>query len=65
MPDLIIVVLVLAGLGTFFGFIAMFADTYGSDLEKYIVSRNPQHAGDVERLTVEYNQKQAKRDLHL
>lgn len=31
--------------------------TYGSDLEKYIVNRNPQNAGDVERLTFEYNQR--------
>ena len=32
-------------------------ETYGSDLERYIVNRNPQNAGDVERLTFEYNQK--------
>ena len=44
---------------------SFFTETYGSDLEKYIVSGNPQHAGDVERLTTEYNQRQAKRDLHL
>jgi hypothetical protein len=31
--------------------------TYGSSLEHYITSRNPQHSGDVERLTVEYNMK--------
>lgn len=30
---------------------------YGSGLEYYITSRNPQHSGDVERLTVEYNMK--------
>ena len=30
---------------------------YGSSLEHYITSRNPQHSGDVERLTVEYNMK--------
>jgi hypothetical protein len=29
--------------------------TYGSSLEQYIVEHNPRHAGDVERLTVEYN----------
>jgi hypothetical protein len=34
--------------------------TYGSSLEQYISERNPQHGGDVERLTVEYNMK-AKR----
>jgi len=31
--------------------------TYGSSLEQYIASHNPQHSGDVERLTVEYNMK--------
>jgi len=31
--------------------------TYGSSLEQYITERNPQHSGDVERLTVEYNMK--------
>jgi hypothetical protein len=30
---------------------------YGSDLEKYILSKNPQNSGDVERLTFEYNQR--------
>jgi hypothetical protein len=38
--------------------IAREQDTYGSSLEEYIKSHNPQHAGDVERLTVEYNMKQ-------
>ena len=28
--------------------------TYKSDLESYIVSRNPQCPGDIERLTIEY-----------
>jgi len=31
--------------------------TYGSSLEQYIADHNPQHSGDVERLTVEYNMK--------
>lgn len=31
--------------------------TYGSSLEQYIVDNNPQHSGDIERLTVEYNMK--------
>jgi len=34
--------------------------TYGSSLEHYITSRNPQHSGDVERLTVEYHMKVSK-----
>lgn len=44
---------------------SFFTETYGSDLEKYIVSNNPQHPCDVERLTTEYNQKQIKKGLHL
>ena len=34
--------------------------TYGSSLEYYITSKNPQHSGDVDRLTVEYNMKVSK-----
>lgn len=34
--------------------------TYGSSLEQYIADNNPQHSGDVERLTVEYNTKVSK-----
>ena len=30
---------------------------YGSSLEQYITDHNPQHSGDVERLTAEYNLK--------
>jgi multidrug resistance efflux pump len=37
--------------------------TYGSSLEEYISSHNPQHSGDVERLTVEYNQKVSRGQL--
>ena len=36
--------------------------TYGSDLESYIVSNNPQNEADVDRLAREYNQKQAAMD---
>lgn len=31
--------------------------TYGSALEAYIVSNNPQSAGDVDRLTREFDQR--------
>jgi hypothetical protein len=30
-------------------------NTYGSDLETYIVNRCPQNCGDVERYTIEYH----------
>jgi hypothetical protein len=33
-------------------------NTYGSKLEEYIVSNNPKNAGDVERLTREFSEKQ-------
>lgn len=45
----------------FLGFSSV--DTYGSALEKYIVSRNPQDIGDVERLTQEFDRKQNQRFL--
>lgn len=31
--------------------------TYGSKLEEYIISQNPQDIADVERLTVEYDRR--------
>jgi hypothetical protein len=37
------------------------ASTLGSDLEEYIVSRRPVHAGDVERLSREYIQHSQRR----
>lgn len=33
--------------------------TYGSELEYYIVSNNPQNEGDVDRLQREFNQQQS------
>lgn len=39
--------------------------TYGSSLEQYIVDHNPQHSGDVERLTVEYHMKNSRKEWHL
>ena len=35
------------------------ADSYGTELEKYIVGRNPQDTGDIERLTYEFHRKQS------
>lgn len=35
-------------------------DTYGSALERYIVSRNPQDIGDIERFTQEFDRKQSE-----
>lgn len=65
---MVLVLIMLAGafLLALINFTGMFInETYGSDLEKYIVSKNPQHAGDVERLTTEYNRMQLKKGWHL
>lgn len=45
----------------FLGFSSV--DTYGSALERYIVSRNPQDIGDIERLTQEFDRKHNERFL--
>ena len=37
--------------------------TYGSELEQYIVSKNPQDTADIERLTKEYDLSTTKRYL--
>jgi hypothetical protein len=39
---------------------SVFKKSYGSELEEYIIARNPTHPGDVERLTLEYNSKMNK-----
>lgn len=47
-------------LGMLVAFLGLFTDSYGSQLEEYISSRNPKDICDVERYTLEFNQKQAK-----
>ena len=39
------------------------ANTYGSKLEQYIVSKNPQDTADIERLTRDYEIASSKRYL--
>jgi len=46
-------------LGMLIAFLGFSTDTYGTELEKYIVGQNPQDAGDVERLTYEFHRKQS------
>ena len=46
-------------LGMLLVFLGFSTDTYGTELEKYIVGRNPQDAGDIERLTYEFHRKQS------
>ena len=50
-------------LGMLLAFLGFSTDTYGSALERYIVSRNPQDIGDIERLTQEFDRKQSERFL--
>ena len=35
--------------------------TYGTELETYIVANNPQNNGDIDRLTRQYDQRMANR----
>ncbi len=39
------------------------SNTYGSKLEEYIVSKNPQDTADIERLTRDYEIASSKRYL--
>jgi hypothetical protein len=39
------------------------SNTYGSKLEQYIVSKNPQDTADIERLTRDYEIASSKRYL--
>ncbi len=43
-----------------FAFLGFSQDSYGTELEKYIVSHAPKHTADIERLTIEYQLKQAR-----
>jgi hypothetical protein len=42
-----------------------FKRSYGSELEQYIISRGPKNAGDVERMTLEYNARTNKQIPYL
>ena len=46
-------------LGTLLMFLGFYSETYGTELEKYIVGRNPQDIGDIDRLTYEFHRKQS------
>jgi hypothetical protein len=60
MLSILLTIGALAVVGIVGPLVAMAAESqskYGSDLENYIVSHNPQDTGDVERLAQEYNRK--------
>jgi hypothetical protein len=55
MISALLVSIVLALAGVCLAMVGMFRETtYGRELENYIVSRNPQGPGDVERLTIQF-----------
>jgi len=62
MISLLVTVGVIAGIGIVCPLVAK-ADTYGSRLEDYIISKNPKDTSDVERLTKEYDLSANKRFL--
>ena len=54
-----IIIMIVIYLCYLFG--SLFSTTYGSELEKYVTSRNPVDAGDVERLILEFDKKLSRR----
>lgn len=52
-------ILTVAAVGVIVGIAATNDRTYGSDLEQYIASNNPQNIGDIDRLTKEFDRKNA------
>ena len=49
--------------GPFIALLATESNTYGSRLEEYIISKNPQDTADIERLTKDYQLSSSKRYL--
>lgn len=61
MLSALLIAITLALAGVCIAMVGMFRETtYGRELESYIISRNPQGPGDVERLTVEYQRVQER-----
>ena len=50
-------------IGPLVGLAVKSQSTYGSDLEQYITSRNPQDTADVERMARDYHLSSSKRYL--
>jgi hypothetical protein len=66
MVSILLTIGALAMVGIIGPLIALAAETqstYGSDLEQYITSRNPQDTADVERMARDYHLSSAKRYL--
>ena len=50
-------------IGPLFSLISETQTTYGSQLEQYIISKQPQDVSDIERLTKQYELESTKRFL--
>jgi hypothetical protein len=50
-------------LGMLIAFLGFSTESYGTELEKYIVSHDPKDTADVERLASEYQLKQSRNFL--
>jgi hypothetical protein len=60
----LVVSIVLALAGIFISMVGMFRETtYGKELENYIINRNPQTPGDVERYAIDFQRKQERNFL--
>lgn len=60
----LVVSIVLALAGIFISMVGMFRETtYGKELENYIINRNPQTPGDVERFTMDFQRNQERNFL--
>ena len=64
MVSAIITIITMAVIAIAVPLLGLLSDqSYGSQLEKYINSRNPKDAGDVERMTNEFQRKTQQRYL--
>jgi hypothetical protein len=65
MISILLTIVALAMVGVIVPLIALASEsnTYGSRLEEYIVSKNPQDTADIERLTRDYEIASSKRYL--
>lgn len=64
MLSVLFLALTLAVVGIVIPLLGLLAhDTYGRSLEHYILSRNPQHPGDIDRLTIQFQREQERKFL--
>lgn len=62
MLTVLMVAIVVAMVGIVLPLIGLFTEeNYGRTLESYIMRHNPQNAGDIERLTVQFHRDQERK----